>query len=240
MKKIISITLVIIFVFTISACNSNDTSSIIDKSTTKQSETFIKLENYASILLISINTQFKLYLDENNNVLAVGPVNEDAKSFSNIIDFENKSIETVISDIVEQANDKGFIKENTEDSSSKTESTETSKPTIPKPIHTHSYSDATCTTPQKCSCGQIKGSTLGHKWQEATCKEPKTCSVCKATEGNIGAHKYTKGKCTYCNEKQIINPKKQLKTSGNYYEISNDGDGNYTLIIYISKFICRC
>lgn len=284
--------LVIVFVFTLSGCNSKDTSSNIDTSTPEQSETFIKPENYASVLLISINPQFKLYLDENNNVLAVEPINKDAKSFSNSIDFENKSIETVIGNIVEQSNENGFIKENvtvdfeivekqdgagdndilakavsateakakelnieiktqikeiTEESSSKTETTETSKSTTTKteettqpeqststtkPTHTHSYSNATCTTPQKCSCGQTKGSALGHKWQEATCKAPKTCSVCKATEGNIGNHKYISGKCTYCNEKQIINPKNGLKTSGNYYKVSTDDNGNYTLIVY--------
>ena len=33
--------------------------------------------------------------------------------------------------------------------------------------HTHSYSDATCTEPAKCSCGATKGSALGHtKWSE--------------------------------------------------------------------------
>ena len=58
---------------------------------------------------------------------------------------------------------------------------------------------ATCTAPEKCSCGKTKGAALGHKWQDATCKTPKTCSVCKATEGNIGTHKYDDGNCVYSN-----------------------------------------
>ena len=65
--------------------------------------------------------------------------------------------------------------------------------------HTHSFSQATCTSPAKCSCGQTEGKALGHKWTAATCKTPKTCSVCGATEGNVGQHKYDgNGKCTVC------------------------------------------
>lgn len=112
MKKIISMMLVLVFVFTLSACGKKDTSSDTDTSTPTQSETFVAPENYTSVLLITINPQFKLYLDENNNVLAVEPVNNDAKTFSADIDFENKSLEIVIGTIVEKANEKGFVKEN--------------------------------------------------------------------------------------------------------------------------------
>ena len=112
MKKIISMMLVLVFVFTLSACGKKDTSSDTDTSTPTQSETFVAPENYASVLLVTINPQFKLYLDENYNVLAVEPVNNDAKTFSADIDFENKSLEIVIGIIVEKANEKGFVKEN--------------------------------------------------------------------------------------------------------------------------------
>lgn len=333
MKKVIAIILALVFVFTLSACGNKDTVSDVDISESTKGEAFIKPENYASVLLVSINSQFKLYLDESNKVLAVEPVNDDAKSFCDNIGFENKSVEAVVENIVEKANEKGFIKENavvnfeiteqkdgvdssnilttvvsaanqkatelkieikteikesdnsqtTETNSenkqtgesSKTETSSknegsTSKPTTStkpaegkptessKPTHTHSYSAETCTTPQKCSCGETKGSALGHsysnatcteakkcsrcgatngsalghKWQEATCKAPKTCSLCKATEGNIGNHKYTSGKCIYCGDKQIINPKTGLKKYKDYYCVSADGDGHYTLIIW--------
>lgn len=112
MKKIISMILVLIFVFTLSACGNKDTSSNTDTSTPTQNETFVVPDNYVSVLLVTINPQFKLYLDENNSVLAVEPVNNDAKTFSADIDFENKSLETVIGTIVEKANKKGFVKEN--------------------------------------------------------------------------------------------------------------------------------
>ena len=107
MKKIIAIILVVTFVFTLSACNNKNTVSDTDTSApiSTSSESFIKPENYASVLLVSINPQFKLYLDENNKVLAVEPVNDDAKSFSDSIDFENKTVEAVVGNIVEKANE---------------------------------------------------------------------------------------------------------------------------------------
>ncbi len=78
---------------------------------------------------------------------------------------------------------------------------ETTKPSTP--AHTHSYYDATCTAPAKCSCGATKGSALGHKWQEATCKAPKTCSVCKDVNGNKADHNYDNntGICSVCEAK---------------------------------------
>ena len=59
--------------------------------------------------------------------------------------------------------------------------------------HVHSWSDATCTDPQKCSCGETQGDALGHdlvdvEGQAADCQNPgytayKDCSRCDYTEG---------------------------------------------------------
>ena len=260
MKKAIALMLVLVFVLMISACASKDTVSDIDTSAPASSEKFAKPENYATVLLVSINPKFKLYLDETNKVLAVEPVNKDAKSFSKSIDFENKTVETVVENIVEMANKKGFIKEKTvvnfeitelkdgisrsdvlakvvsaanqkaaelkleikteikeSNNSHTTETNSENTQTESKATHTHYFSAATCTEPQTCTCGEIKGSALGHKWQEATCATPQTCSVCKETEGNIGNHKYNRGNCIYCDDKQIINPKEGIKADGYYY-----------------------
>lgn len=297
MRKFLALILTLTLVFALSACNDKKTASNTDPNVSTSSETFVKPENYASVLLVSINPQFKLYLDESNNVLAVEPVNEDAKSFSRDIDFENKSIETVIGNIVEQANENGFIKENvtvnfeiveqkdginngdilskavsaankkatelkieikakikeshnsqtTETNSENTQTEENSKPTTSsktqettkkeestskpitttkptessKPTHTHNFSAATCTSPQKCSCGVTEGTALGHKWSEATCKSPKTCSVCKKTEGNLTSHIYEGVYCVNCNMPLDAISKSSWicikKQSGNYY-----------------------
>lgn len=292
MKKIISLIAAVVLVFAFSACNSKNTSSDNNTNALKQSKEFIKPENYAFVLRIGINSQVNLYLDENNNVLALEPINDTKGIFGNI-DFKGRPVETVIGDIIEQANEKGFVKENTavnfEITESNSESgnkdiltkaasaaqskakelnieiktqvkentensgSETSEPaptdkleanggktaaaanfkaTTAEPDHKHSYSAATCTAPQKCSCGATKGSALGHKWQEATCKAPKTCSVCKATEGNTGNHKYSNGKCIYCDKKQIINPKTGLKKGADYYQVSARENGYYDLTIW--------
>lgn len=110
MKKIVSVILAIAVVFTLSACGQKNNSS--NSNFLAQSEVFTAPENYTAVLIVTIKPQFKLYLDENNNVLAVEPVNDDAKTFSDKIDFKNKSVETVVGALVEKANENGFVKEN--------------------------------------------------------------------------------------------------------------------------------
>ena len=61
--------------------------------------------------------------------------------------------------------------------------------------HTHSYSDATCISPKKCSCGLTDGTALGHQFSSATCTSPKICSRCGATSGNAIGHSYAAANC---------------------------------------------
>lgn len=109
MKKIISVVLALCFVFVLVSCDRDDTSST-ETSSQGYTEVFVKPQEYASVLLIIINPQFKLYLDENGKVLAIEAVNEDAQSFKDNISFENESFETVIEKIVIEANKNGFVK----------------------------------------------------------------------------------------------------------------------------------
>ena len=37
------------------------------------------------------------------------------------------------------------------------------------PPHEHSWSDATCTEPKKCECGETQGEALGHTWNNCEC-----------------------------------------------------------------------
>ncbi len=55
------------------------------------------------------------------------------------------------------------------------------------PTHTHSFSQATCTKPATCSCGETQGTALGHSFSQATCTEPAKCS-CGETQGNALGH----------------------------------------------------
>lgn len=72
----------------------------------------------------------------------------------------------------------------------------TEAPTTPPTTCSHSYKDATCTTPKTCSkCGATEGSAAGHSWNAATCTAPKTCSKCGATEGSA-EHSWNAATCT--------------------------------------------
>lgn len=190
MKKSICILLLIILIFSLSACKKEDnTSSELD--TGSQSD----------VSIVDTSSQ--------NNATSKE-------------DLENG-----------QSSSKEESKQQSSKSSSswdKSEPTETITPSTP--THTHSFSNATCTEPKKCSCGATDGQALGHKWIDATCKAPKTCSVCKITEGNSSNHVFSDGKCIYCQEMQIINPKKGLKEHADYYEMIDKGDGHFTIWVW--------
>ena len=72
-----------------------------------------------------------------------------------------------------------------------------SKPanTTNQPAHTHSYSDATCTSPPKCSCGATIGIAIGHQFASATCTSPQICSRCGVINGNALGHNYSDANC---------------------------------------------
>lgn len=53
---------------------------------------------------------------------------------------------------------------------------------VQEPDHVHSWSDATCTAPQKCECGQEQGAALGHSF-DADGK----CTVCEFVPSYIVA-----------------------------------------------------
>lgn len=110
MKRIISVVLGIFLVLALVSCGKKGDSSL-DGNTTGSDGSFVKPEQYASVLLVTINPQFRLYLDENGKVLAVEAVNEDAEAIKDAISFENETYETVIKNIVTEANNKGFVKE---------------------------------------------------------------------------------------------------------------------------------
>ena len=63
--------------------------------------------------------------------------------------------------------------------------------------HEHTWTPATCTTPEACAeCDSTQGDPLGHSWEEATCRAPKTCTVCNLTEGVSLAHTWVDATCS--------------------------------------------
>lgn len=65
-----------------------------------------------------------------------------------------------------------------------------------RPMHTHNYSNATCTLPKKCSCGATIGIAIGHNYSAATCTSPQICTRCSTTNGTALDHKYLSATCT--------------------------------------------
>ena len=61
----------------------------------------------------------------------------------------------------------------------------------------HNLSIATCQMPAKCTiCGATEGEPLPHSWTAATCQSPKTCTECGATEGDLLAHSWIEASCS--------------------------------------------
>ena len=102
------------------------------------------------------------------------------------------------------------VETNENDTTQTQPSTNQSKPTSTtnQPTHTHSYSNATCTSPKKCSCGATAGTALGHQFSSATCTSPQICSRCGTTSEKALGHNYSAANCnspktcTRCGQKE--------------------------------------
>lgn len=111
MKKLLTLTLAAILLLGLAACGKSDTAST-ESEPTLASTSFVKPKNYATVLSVTINPQFRLYLDAEGRVLAVEAVNKDAETIIDKISFENSGYEEVIENIITVSNESGFVKEN--------------------------------------------------------------------------------------------------------------------------------
>lgn len=112
MKKTIALLMAVLLLFTLASCKSDEQPSTDNSSSTTDTVAFTAPESYATVLLVTINPEFKLYLDEQGSVLAVEPVNSDAKSMAKDVENIKGDLETVIQEIVAAADKSGFVKEN--------------------------------------------------------------------------------------------------------------------------------
>ena len=114
MKKVLCVLLAaMLFITCFAGCKKNPTDDF--SSATSQPEItvqdeFVKPESYASVVVVTINPQFRLYLDASGVVLAVEPINADAKSIESKISFTNQKVEEVVNNLIIVANDGGFVK----------------------------------------------------------------------------------------------------------------------------------
>lgn len=107
---------------------------------------------------------------------------------------------------VQDDNSNIYIEDVSSDNSLSTESKaeESSKPSTSS--HIHSYKSATCTAPQKCSCGATKGSALGHSFKLGK------CSRCGTSDPNYSSVSVSK-----------LNALKKAKSYLNYSAFSYEG-----------------
>ena len=106
MKRLLTICLTLVMLLSLAACGGGDPTS-----SAPAGDTFVAPEGYASVILVTINPQFKLYLDADGAVLAVEPVNEDAKSIVAPVNTHTGSLKTVMEELVTAVKDGGFVKE---------------------------------------------------------------------------------------------------------------------------------
>lgn len=233
MKRILSLVLVLLMVFSFAACKKGEPSATPSEAESSES-TFVAPTNYASTVIVTINPKFKLYLDALGQVLAVEPLNKEAKNVAKNIDIPNGTLQAVIDNIVLAVRDGGFIKENTKvkvevaeikndlvnpetlmntvkettDKSFKTiEATVDVSASIDEDIHIHKYSAATCTKVATCSCGATQGEKLAHKFSKGS------CTVCGAADPNY------KPPTTVANKKGSW-VAEYVDKSGSYYKVT--------------------
>lgn len=216
-KKLLAIILALALIFVFAACDSKDTASTDSGKTDSSNADFVKPENYASVVLVTINPQFRLYLDAAGEVLAVEPVNDDAKSISNKITTQTGNIENVIENIVSATNEGGFVKENATVNFEITEIKDTAvnTETVLDKVKTSaddSFKKLEITVEVKTSVAEnaIKTEdaptnveskpTHTHSYSTATCLDGAVCS-CGETGGPALGHNYKDGACTRCGAK---------------------------------------
>ncbi len=218
MKKGISLLLVVVLIFSLGGCakaypdptNPSTAPESSGPTETPQPDEFVRPEGYVATILVSINPQFLLYMGEEGEVLAVEPVNEDAKAMGEHVSGESGAIEKVIENLIRITNSAGYFTQEQKVTLS-VESSEIADSEMAEVIgrlafvstntqtdivvHTHSYEEATCVLPASCSCGATKEEPLGHVWGKwEITKEPsekeegsaeRTCSACAQTDIRI-------------------------------------------------------
>ena len=246
MKKLISLLLTLLVLLTLSACGGEAASSLVSEPASsvsqEQSADFVKPQNYASVLLVTINPQFRLYLDDAGTVLAVEPVNDDAKSMKDSISFENKKYETVVKELVVAASDKGFVKEdatiNFEMTESKVDAVQVAE-ILDKVTQSANQAatqlaitvtvkaeDKTESVSSSQAASEEVSSAHTHEFAAATCTEPKTCT-CGQTEGKKLGHDYKNGVCSRCNAKDPAASYTSVKEKKGIWSLEYAADNHY-------------
>lgn len=209
MKRILSLLLAALLLFSLCACGKAQEQTDTGKGG------FVKPDSYASVVTVTINPQFRLYLDKASKVLAVEAVNADAEAVTGSLDLKNESFETAVEKIVTAANEKGYIKadaqisfEVTETKSDEINADEilstaktvtnatAAKINITVTVNIGENSAADNSSSNEATSSENTPSHT-HSFSAATCTEPKKCS-CGATDGKALGHNFVNRACTRC------------------------------------------
>ena len=96
------------------ACSGNTTADVSSQQAAPASSAepgFVPPANTATVVRVTINPEFRLYLDSTEEVLAVEPINADAQQLMDRIVFAGRKVDGVVEDIVSTAIDDGFLKD---------------------------------------------------------------------------------------------------------------------------------
>ena len=108
MKKILAAALALCLLLALGACGNSDRPAS-DGSSDEQ-DAFVTPAGCVTVLQITINPQFRLYLDADDKVLAVEPLNADARSIVKDVDTASGDRDAVIRSILTAAKNGGFVK----------------------------------------------------------------------------------------------------------------------------------
>lgn len=108
MKKILAAALALCLLLALGACGNSDRPAPADSS--DEQDAFVTPAGCVTVLQITINPQFRLYLDADDKVLAVEPLNADARSVVKDVDTASGDRDAVIRSILTAAKNGGFVK----------------------------------------------------------------------------------------------------------------------------------
>ena len=219
MKRLLSVLLALALVLALAACDNTDaTSEELAIPAEGDITNFTPPANYATVLLVSINPQIRMYLDIQGNVLAVEAVNKDAQKLLKDMPLENTHYTEAMERIVEEANDAGYIKSTTVihveidddkknptvDVAEVTEQLQTIveetapelKVQVKVKIKDRDGAPAQDTTePPTTEATEPAPTQCSHDYRDATCFRPATCKLCGETKGEALGHKWKAATC---------------------------------------------
>ena len=203
MKKLLSVILAFALLLTLNACKAAWGDGQPEAGETE----FVLPEDYATVLEVSINPLFRLYLDAQGNVLAVEAVNKDAKKLAQQLSFGTEHYTVAIEKIVTAANENDYIKSATvihveisdvKDSSIDKDDVKDEIVAIANEVAPELKLNVNVKVKgqEEEKPGETRPPQCAHDFEEATCTAPKTCKLCGETEGAAKEHDWQEASCT--------------------------------------------